>query len=137
MATHEDDHKQSLISETDSTKERLLDVRTKSKRFDALTNIQILGYGVGHFINDLVAACWFNYLFFFLKHIVDTPAASAAILAGQITDGVATPIVGVLSDRSKTRFGMYRVKHRSENALVCVWFGVGECMLPADISVIP
>ena len=110
MAIHEEDNKQSLISDADSSRERLLDVRDKAKRFDSLTQIQIWGYGVGHFINDLVAACWFNYLFFFLKHIVKTPAASAAVLAGQITDGVATPIVGVLSDRSKTRFGILFIK---------------------------
>ena len=80
-------------------------MRDKAKRFDSLTKIQIWAYGVGHFINDLVAACWFNYLFFFLQHIVKTEAASAAILAGQITDGVATPIVGYLSDKIKTRYG--------------------------------
>lgn len=135
--SNQDDHKQSLISDTDSTKQRLLDVRDKSKRFDSLTKIQIWAYGVGHFINDLVAACWFNYLFFFLKHIVDTPAASAAILAGQITDGVATPIVGVLSDKSKTRFGKCSFMIRSKNTLVCVWVGAGHCLLPSNISVIP
>ena len=64
-----------------------------------------MGYGVGHFINDLVAACWFNYLFFFLKRVVKTPAASAALLSGQICDGIATPVVGYLSDKFKTRLG--------------------------------
>ena len=67
--------------------------------------MKILGYGVGHFINDLVAACWFNYLFFFLKRVVQTPAASTAILCGQIFDGLATPVVGYISDRYSTRFG--------------------------------
>ena len=60
---------------------------------------------MGHFINDLVAACWFNYLFFFLKKIVETDAAASALLAGQIFDGLATPIVGVLSDKFDTRIG--------------------------------
>lgn len=65
----------------------------------------LIGYGVGHFINDLVAACWFNYLFFFLKRVVQTPAATYAILGGQLADGLATPIVGYLSDKYSTRFG--------------------------------
>ena len=60
---------------------------------------------MGHFINDLVAACWFNYLFFFLKNVVVTDAAASALLAGQIFDGLATPIVGVLSDKFDTRIG--------------------------------
>jgi Na+/melibiose symporter-like transporter len=60
---------------------------------------------MGHFINDLTAACWFNYLLFFLKTVVKTSAASTALLAGQLCDGIATPIVGYLSDNSTTRFG--------------------------------
>ena len=27
------------------------------------------------FMNDLMAGCWFNYLFYFLKKVVETPAA--------------------------------------------------------------
>ena len=71
-------------------------------------------YGVGHFINDLVAACWFNYLFFFLKKVVKTDAASTALLSGQICDGLATPIVGILSDRSTTRFGKIAITKDKE-----------------------
>lgn len=74
-------------------------------RYDGLGKLQIWAYGVGHFINDLVAACWFNYLFFFLKKIVITDAAASAILAGQICDGIATPVVGLLSDKTHTRIG--------------------------------
>ena len=39
---------------------------------DKLKRIHFWAYGVGHFINDLTAACWFNYLFFFLKKVVVT-----------------------------------------------------------------
>lgn len=70
-----------------------------------MNNRHIWAYGIGHFVNDLVAACWFNYLFFFLKKVVNTEAAASALLAGQICDGIATPIVGVLSDRFDTRIG--------------------------------
>lgn len=95
-----------MLTDSDNLHTNLLDVRNKDNRFDGLDNMKILGYGVGHFINDLVAACWFNFLFFYLKRIVQTPAAASALLAGQIADGVATPIVGYLSDRYKTRYGI-------------------------------
>jgi Na+/melibiose symporter-like transporter len=53
----------------------------------------------------MTATCWFNYLLFFLTEVVHTKAAPYAILAGQLADGIATPIVGVLSDKTKTRIG--------------------------------
>jgi Na+/melibiose symporter-like transporter len=46
-------------------------------------------------------------LFFFLKKVVKTPAAPSALLAGQIADGIATPIVGYLSDKTKTKYGNF------------------------------
>ena len=96
----------------------MLDVRDKENRFDGLDKMKILGYGVGHFVNDLVAACWFNYLFFFLKRVVKTPAAPSALLAGQIADGIATPIVGYFSDRTKTKYGNNPSLYRPKNTLV-------------------
>jgi Na+/melibiose symporter-like transporter len=42
---------------------------------------------------------YFNYLFFFLKRVVKTPAASAMFLSGQVTDGALTPLLGYLCDR--------------------------------------
>lgn len=70
-----------------------------------MSKTQFWAYGVGHFINDLSAGCWFNYLFYFLTKIVNTKFAATAILSGQICDGIATPIVGMLSDRFNTRIG--------------------------------
>lgn len=70
-----------------------------------MSNIQFWAYGVGHFLNDLTAACWFNYLLFFLKTVVKTSAAPIALLSGQVCDGLVTPVVGYLSDKSETRFG--------------------------------
>lgn len=40
-----------------------------------------------------------------MKRVVKTPAAPSALLAGQIADGIATPLVGYFSDRTKTKFG--------------------------------
>jgi Na+/melibiose symporter-like transporter len=76
-----------------------------NNRFDDLDRLKILAYGVGHFINDLVAACWFNYLLYYLKRVVQTDAAVAALLSGQFCDGVATPIVGYVSDKYRTKWG--------------------------------
>ena len=44
-------------------------------------------------------------MFFFLKKVVVTDAAASALLAGQLCDGIATPIVGLLSDKFDTRIG--------------------------------
>ena len=66
-------------------------------------------YGMGHFINDMTATCWFNYMLFFLSEVVHTGAGPYAILVGQIADGIATPIAGILSDRTKTRIGKYHI----------------------------
>lgn len=37
--------------------------------------------------------------------MVKTDAASTALLAGQICDGIATPIIGMLSDKIHTSIG--------------------------------
>jgi Na+/melibiose symporter-like transporter len=46
-------------------------------------------------------------MFFYLKNIVKTSAAPTALLVGQISDGIATPIVGYFSDRTKTKYGNF------------------------------
>ena len=46
-------------------------------KFDALSERNVWAYGVGHFMNDLCAACWFNFLSIYLKNInpisIDNP----------------------------------------------------------------
>ena len=51
-------------------------------KLDSLTRIQIIGYGVGHFLNDLAGACWFNYLLYFLKNIVFYKYSNSGFYAG-------------------------------------------------------
>lgn len=41
----------------------------KKLKLDALSNVQVMAYGVGHFLNDIVAALWFNFLLFFLVEV--------------------------------------------------------------------
>ena len=77
----------------------------ESARVDKLEEKHFWAYGVGHFINDLIIACWLNFLVFYLDRVVETAAAPYVFLIGQVADGVATPIVAILSDRTKTRLG--------------------------------
>ncbi len=94
----------------------------RDNRFDGLGRKHIWAYGVGHFVNDLVAACWFNYLLYFLNKVVQTAAAPAALLSGQICDGVMTPIVGVLSDKFNTPIGQRKPWYLIGLVLVIVCF---------------
>lgn len=73
--------------------------------FDGLDRSHIWAYGMGHTLNDLTATCWFNYLFFFLKKVLVVKSAAAAILWGQVLDGLATPLVGYYSDKCTTSIG--------------------------------
>jgi Na+/melibiose symporter-like transporter len=68
---------------------------------DGLSQTQINAYKVGHFFNDLCASMWFIYLTYYLTYVVELPSkiVALALLSGQITDGVTTPIVGILSDK--------------------------------------
>jgi hypothetical protein len=62
---------------------------------------------------------WWGHLLYFLKRIVGTKSAPGAFLAGQIIDGLATPVVGFLSDRTHTRYGEKNYDDRSEETVVC------------------
>ena len=79
---------------------------TKIKR-DALEAVHVRAYAVGHLCNDLCAAAWFTYVLYYLQEVVHLGQTNSgfAMLSGQIADGVTTPIVGLLSDRFKTRIG--------------------------------
>lgn len=68
---------------------------------------QVAAYAVGHFSNDLCAAAWFTYVLFFVKEVVklDSVVSAFVMLSGQIADGLTTPVVGFLSDKTKTRIG--------------------------------
>jgi Na+/melibiose symporter-like transporter len=56
----------------------------KSVRPDGLTKITMGIYGTGHVFNDLAAACWFNYLLYFLTEVLGIGGAEAGgvMLAG-------------------------------------------------------
>ncbi len=74
---------------------------------DDLTKINIYAYGVGHVLNDITASCWFYFLLYFLTEIlkISNEKAGLVMLSGQIADGIATPLVGLLSDKTETKCG--------------------------------
>mgnify|MGYP000845258060 CR=1 FL=1 len=68
---------------------------------------ETIAYSIGHFNNDLCAAQWFVYLSWYINKVVklDANLTGLCLLSGQIADGITTPIVGVMSDNTNTRFG--------------------------------
>lgn len=74
---------------------------------DDLEIKNIYAYSVGHVLNDLVATCWFSFLLYYLTDILllDKKKAGWIMLSGQIFDGLATPAVGILSDKINTPIG--------------------------------
>jgi hypothetical protein len=51
-------------------------------RFDALTTSHEYSYGVGHFLNDLTATGWMNFLLIYLSGINPITSESASSYAG-------------------------------------------------------
>lgn len=122
---YEENKTNSNIAGENERKDSSDSLAEKNFKFDALTNMNIIGYGVGHFINDLAAAGWFNYLTIYLKSINPIDPENAGfyagyktiislcliyfirivLLSGQIADGIATPLIGYLSDKTNTRIG--------------------------------
>ena len=71
-----------------------------------MRRLAVVAYGIGHHLNDLCAACWFTYLLLYLKSSVvgmGEVHAGYVLLSGQIADGLTTPVVGLLSDRTPAR----------------------------------
>ncbi|XP_058019336.1 major facilitator superfamily domain-containing protein 12 isoform X2 [Ahaetulla prasina] len=61
-----------------------------------------LSYSVGHFLNDLCASMWFTYLLVYFHAVLgySTQHAGAMLLAGQVADGICTPLVGYEADQA-------------------------------------
>ena len=80
-------------------------------QFDAVPTSTGVGYAVG----DLgISLAYFAFGFFFLFYLTDLVGLSAAlagtvILIGKLWDGVNDPLIGILSDRTRSRRGRKRV----------------------------
>ena len=81
-----------------------------------------LGYAAGHALNDGCAAVWFTYALSYLAAVagVGQREAGALVLLGQLVDGFATPVVGLLCDTSPScgGFGRRRPYHLGGVVLV-------------------
>lgn len=78
-----------------------------SSTHDGLSGRQVFAYKVGHLNNDLMAAMWFSYQAYFLTYVVklEPHVVGLCMFIGQIVDGSATPIVGLLSDKFNLPLG--------------------------------
>ncbi|KAL2089365.1 hypothetical protein ACEWY4_014053 [Coilia grayii] len=61
-----------------------------------------LSYAIGHFLNDLCASMWFTYLLVYYHSVLgfQNTYAGVLLLAGQIADGICTPLIGYESDNT-------------------------------------
>ncbi|KAG7276165.1 hypothetical protein CRUP_030589 [Coryphaenoides rupestris] len=68
----------------------------------SLPLLRRLSYASGHLLNDLCASMWFSYLLVFYHSVLgfQNTAAGVLLLAGQVADGLCTPLVGYESDRT-------------------------------------
>lgn len=91
------------------------------------TSKTLWGYGVGHVGNDLCASLWFSYLLVFLEQVTKMDSVSSGLLMiiGQMTDGLATPIVGYGLDKigiCGSRYGRRKSWHMLGTILVTISF---------------
>ena len=92
---------------------------------EQLSHFSRLSYGVGHVLNDLCASMWFSHLLVFYQKVVELSSIGAGILLliGQIVDGLATPLVGIESDRTKLpTYGKRKIWHLGGTIAVAITF---------------
>ena len=95
----------------------IITVAIRGQRDGKLPLSQRLAFSVGHVLNDLCSAVWFTYLLVYMQQVRQFSAALAgiALLVGQVADGIATPFVGIESDRETSwwlcRYGKRKTWH--------------------------
>jgi Na+/melibiose symporter-like transporter len=111
--------------------------RKISVKGDDLRKSNIYSYGIGHFMNDLCASCWFFFLSYFLIEIVKIGEYNTGyvMLAGQVADAIATPLVGIFSDKTNTKIGKRTPWYIGGTILViCSFTLIFVKILPANSS---
>lgn len=96
----------------------------KDESVEKLPRSQRAVHGVGHVLNDLVSSVWFSYLIIYLTKVVELSNrhTGLVILLGQIADGIFTPFIGIVCDRTVCRYGRRKVWHLIGTVLVSVSF---------------
>lgn len=74
---------------------------TKLDSHSKLSKKTLICYGFGHMLNDLTSSMWFSYLLIFFHYVLNFTCSISGVmlLIGQVADGLATPLVGILSDK--------------------------------------
>lgn len=108
-------------------REPLRSVNSVVSRGYKWTSKTLWGYGVGHVGNDLCASLWFSYLLVFLEQVTKMDSVSSGLLMiiGQMTDGIATPIVGYGLDKiglCGSKYGRRKSWHVLGTVLVSISF---------------
>ena len=69
-----------------------------------------IGYGLGDMSSSMFWKVFSAYLPFFYANIfgLSLTATSTLVLVARIWDAVSDPMMGVLADRTQTRWGKYR-----------------------------
>lgn len=95
-------------------------------------------YAVGHIQNDMCMSMWYTYLLLYYKEVIGLPPINAAnlLLLGQLCDGLATPIVGMYSDKINVKFYTKR-KFLHLVGTICVTLSFPFIFRPASINAEP
>lgn len=85
---------------------------------------QKFSHGVGHILNDLAASVWFSYLIIYLTKVagLSNRHTGLVVLLGQIADAVFTPFIGILCDRTVSRYGRRKIWHLIGTVLTSLSF---------------
>lgn len=82
----------------------------QAKRKNMASNREILGHALGGVGQNTIYALWSGFITAFYTDVFGmNPAVMAGIfLFARIWDGINDPLMGIVADRSKSRFGRYR-----------------------------
>lgn len=77
---------------------------------ERITVARRVGYGVGCFGTDIYWQSTSFFLLFYYTDVVGLPASTAGFIymAALVWDGLIDPVMGVIANRTRTRFGRYR-----------------------------
>lgn len=101
-------------------------VTSKAEKPPPLPIFVKIAYSVGHMQNDLYSSMWFTYLLLYYQLVMGLSNSQAGILmlVGQVSDAVATPFIGIGSDKKlfPWKFGRRKSWHLLGTICITVTF---------------